>query len=427
MILWHRGKATVNRLTGNAPPKTRRTRESTFRLPYEIVEMITAHLTSDIATLKACSLTCRSWYALVLPRIHHTLLLGEEETKTHRDNLRQLSRLHKLGLAPLVKEILVKQGDWDENWLLPRTFKNHDLRCFSAFNNVHTLKIQRLDIRNFMPNIKRYFEQFSPTLRSIALFSPCYIQPQQLSYFLSLFPNLDDINITYFRPLIYQYFDGELVPFSAPKLRGDLTLRASSSIEIWLYLIAACGGLRFRYMELYRVGDCAHTLLEECAGTLETLKFHVADCQDLSPSSSNLNLSRLKVLRSLEVGDWIIPFQDADARRVIVEVFSTITSPVFSELVIVLRSDLFIRFLLDPMSFDVLRMMHKVRPFKLVFLLHIYSPPNGGEWMFERAFEPASKRGLFNFLDSPPVVRSAKIPVVGGKLGLDWVDRPLHY
>jgi len=446
MILWHRGKATVNRLTGNAPPKTRRTRESTFRLPYEIVEMITAHLTSDLATLKACSLTCRSWYALVLPRIHHTLLLGEEETKTHRDNLRQLSRLHKLGLAPLVKEILVKQGDWDENWLLPRTFKNHDLRYFSAFNNVHTLKIQRLDNRNFMPNIKRYFEQFSQSLRSIALFSPWYIQPQELSYFLSLFPNLDDINITCFRPLIYPYFDSDLVPFSAPKLRGDLTLRASSSIEIWSYLIAACGGLRFRYMELYRVGDCAHTLLEECAGTLETLKFHVADCQgpylvqrgfidglklartsDLSSSSSNLNLSRLKVLRSLEVGDWNIPFQDADACRVIMDVFSTIKSPVFSELVVVLRSDLFTRFLLDPMSFDVLRTMYKVRPFKLVFLLHIYSPPNGGEWMFERAFAPAFKRGLFNFLDSPPVVRSAKIPIVGGKLGLDWVDRPIHY
>ena len=79
------------------------------------------------------------------------------------------------------------------------------------------------------------------------------------------------------------------------------------------------------------------------------------------------------------------------------------------------------------MSFEVLRMMHKVRPFKLVFLLHIYSPLNGVEWMFERAFEPVSRRGFFNFLDSSPVVRSAKMPIVGGKLGLDWVDRPLHY
>lgn len=281
MIIWHRGKATVNRVLRNAPPKIRRTGESTFRLPYEIVEAITAHLTFDfdLATLKACSLTCRSWYALVLPYIHHTLFLGEEECKIPRDNLRQLSRLHKLGLAPFVREILVKQGDWDENWFIPRTFKNHDFRCFSAFNNIQVLKIQRLDIRNFMPHIKSYFEQFSPTLRSIALFSPSYIPPQQLSYFLSLFPNLDDINITYFRPLVYPYSDDELVPFSAPKLRGDLTLRASCSVEIWLYLIAASGGLRFRYMELYRVGDCAHMLLEECAGTLETLKFHMSDYQ----------------------------------------------------------------------------------------------------------------------------------------------------
>ena len=279
MIIWHRGKAAVSHLLGNAPQKIPKVRESTFRLPYETVEIITAHLTSDLATLKACSLTCRSWYALVLPHLHRTLLLGGEESKTHRANLRQLSKLYKLGLTPLVKEILVKQGDWDENWFQPHTFRTRDLRYFSAFNNVHTLKIQRLDIRSFLPHIKRYFEQFAPTLRSIALFSPSYILPQQLSYFLSLFPNLDDINISYFRPLIYPHSDSELVPFSAPKLRGDLTLRSATSIEVWLYLIAACGGLRFRYMELYRVGDCAHILLEECAGTLETLKFHLIDGQ----------------------------------------------------------------------------------------------------------------------------------------------------
>ena len=201
--------------------------------------------------------------------------------------------------------------------------------------------------------------------------------------------------------------------------------------------------------ETYRVGDSAHILLEEChAGTLETLKFYLTDCQgqgsvqrgfmngtkltherQLSPSHLvlNLNLSRLRVLRSLEVGDWGVPFRGTDTRRVMVEVFSTITSPAFSELVIVLRSDRFLRLLLDLTSFEVLRMVHRIRPFKLVFLLYIYHLPHGDERVFERALETASAGGHFNFLDSPPAVRSAKIPVVGGKLGLEWTDRPLHW
>lgn len=313
----------------------------------------------------------------------------------------------------------------DADWFLPCAFRNHDLRCFSTFSNVQSLKIQRLNLNHFMPDIKRYFEQFLPTLRSITLYSPYCTAPQQLSHFLSLFPNLDDINITYFRPSNHHNTHQELVPFSAPKLRGDLTLDTSRSIEIWLYLIVACGGLRFRNMELFRVGDCVLTLLEECAGTLETLKFYLTDYQALPPSS-HLNLSRLKVLRFLEVGDWGIPFQDTDARRVIMETFLTITSPVFSELVIALRSDRFLRLLLDPISFEVLRMMHQIRPFKLVFLLYIYHP-QGGERVFERALEAASAEGLLNFLDSPPVFRFAKNPLAGRMLGLDWMDRPLRY
>ena len=279
MMIWYRGKAAVSRLLNNAPPKIPRTCESTFRLPYEIVEMITAHLTSDLATLKACLLTCRSWYALALPHIHSTLLLGETKGVTLRGNLRPLSKLYKLGLTPLVKEVLVRQGYSNANWFLPCTFKNHDLRHFSAFSSVQSLKIQRLDLSHFMPCIKYYFEQFSPTLRSITLISPYCSAPQQLPHFLSLFPNLDDINIAYFRPPNNSDPHQELIPFSAPKLRGDLTISASRSIEIWLYLIAACGGLRFRYMGLYRVGDSAPILLEECAGTLETLKFYLTDCQ----------------------------------------------------------------------------------------------------------------------------------------------------
>jgi hypothetical protein len=59
-IVWRRGKANINRLLGNAPSETRTAHKSTCRLPYEVVEMIIAHIARDLDTLKACSLTCRS-------------------------------------------------------------------------------------------------------------------------------------------------------------------------------------------------------------------------------------------------------------------------------------------------------------------------------------------------------------------------------
>ena len=49
MMIWHRGKAAVSHLLNNVPPKIPRT---CFCLPYDIVEMITTRLTSNLAALK---------------------------------------------------------------------------------------------------------------------------------------------------------------------------------------------------------------------------------------------------------------------------------------------------------------------------------------------------------------------------------------
>ena len=70
--------------------------------------------------------------------------------------------------------------------------------------------------------------------------------------------------------------DRELVPFSIPRLRGGLMLREFDSVETWTSLITSCGGLRFRYMDLWKVGGCASVLFEACAETLETLGLYAA-------------------------------------------------------------------------------------------------------------------------------------------------------
>ena len=141
------------------------------------------------------------WYIAAVPHLHHTLTLGkkprfvvyERKRPSIRGDLEPLSRLHELGLAPLVKEVRAEQ--WGGNrWFVPQAFSSRDLGYFSALTNVRTLRIQRMEIHRFVLDIEHYFGQLSPRLRSIKLFYP-RCTPLQLSHFLSFFPSLDDIEI----------------------------------------------------------------------------------------------------------------------------------------------------------------------------------------------------------------------------------------
>jgi len=107
------------------------------------------------------------------------------------------------------------------------------------------------------------------------------------------------------------------------------------------------------------------------------------------------------------------------------DVFSTITSPVFSELVIVLEryeidgllSDVELFELLD----ETLGRMNEVRPFTLVFLVKAeesYCRQTDVLERLEDAIILATATGLFNFLDSQPVVRITGLPTP------EWEPQP---
>ena len=82
------------------------------------------------------------------------------------------------------------------------------------------------------------------------------------------------------------------------------------------------------------------------------------------------------------------------------EVFSTITSPVFSELGLLIWDDEAVRLLSEVMLFETLHAMNKVRPFKLVFLLM-----GVALWESAGTLDLAIERGFFDFFDSPPTIR----------------------
>jgi len=165
-------------------------------------------------------------------------------------------------------------------------------RHFSALENVHTLKLENVEIHRFMPDAIRYFGHFSLTLRSIALYDP-YCNPRQLSHFLSLFPNLDgiEIRLAYAHTYDLAIPNTVLVPYSAPKPRGRLVLSGFSWVETWTHLIASCD-LRFRHMDLGG-GPCRVHLVSSSAsvylriradGEQEMPIYHVSRSSDLSKS-----------------------------------------------------------------------------------------------------------------------------------------------
>ena len=113
-----------------------------------------------------------------------------------------------------------------------------------------------------------------------------------------------------------------------------------------------------------------------------------------------LDLSELKVLRSLQLDIWVADWHRAP------ELLSTITSPVSSELVIALTSC----HLPFPVTFfSALRWMNEVRHFKLVFLLLAADPyVCYGRQELAEALDSVTAKGLLDFLDSPPTIRVAR-------------------
>jgi len=110
---------------------------------------------------------------------------------------RPLLELGTLGLLPLVKKFQVNVGFYDIDMFSPERFNWRTLRQFSALTNVRELVIDYLGISSFMPNIRRYFGHFSPTIRSsLALRKPKGSR-QQVIFIIGLFRHLEDLKLLY--------------------------------------------------------------------------------------------------------------------------------------------------------------------------------------------------------------------------------------
>ena len=398
-------------------------RRQTVNLPQDVLEIIIANLSDDIRSLKAVSTTCYSWYLAAVPHLHHALVLGGRDSEKAHTELKPLTKLHGMDLLPFVKKLWI-QTAYIEPWLSPRKFDRKTLRSFAALTNVQQLRIERLDLSKFMSGVERYFGHFAPALRSIALILLFGTQ-RQLSHFLALFPNLDDIEIVFYSSAKHDITTKPgpevAVPFPVPSLRGQLKFAHFWSETAIEGMITSFGGLRFRYMDLRDVKG-ARLLLEACADTLETVRIDLTFTKSAEPALHDptlterpgasggmlkeFNLSRLHSLRSLEV--TTASMSEIHTSCLFRDIASTITSPVFSEVILVFRYlDLNHPYpiLFYPLLFDALRHTYSKRRFRMVFCLEVVEKDIcAGMQMMRERLEWETIHGRLDFLASPPTL-----------------------
>ena len=230
--------------------------------------MIIAHLIYDRRSLGACSFASRSWYSTAVPHLHRTLAAQTGYWANGKIKWPKPLRItSQFGFLPFVTRVSLSPGLDDK--FSAKLFSARTRREFSALTNVQELSIKHLDIPSFIPRIREYFRQFSPTLRSLTL-TIAKGTGRQVAYFIGLFPPLEDVDLDMiprylwedrvielaevFQLLSRGYFRGNqeddmrLNPFSVPSPQGRLTV--PSGDDIAKGMTDLFGELRFRHMYL---------------------------------------------------------------------------------------------------------------------------------------------------------------------------------
>ena len=126
------------------------------KLPQELVELIIAYFIHNTRALRACSLTCRSWYIAAVPHLHHTLTIDTSALRYRNKYLwpKPLQNSYYLGLLPIVKRLRIRAYF---EFFTPKELNGYTLRFFSALTNLQELGIDHLQVSSFMPYIRWYF------------------------------------------------------------------------------------------------------------------------------------------------------------------------------------------------------------------------------------------------------------------------------
>ena len=328
------------------------------RLPQELVDQILGYLLDDLNALAACSLTCKPLFGATRPLIHQRVHLVSRPTwrlypkpkeplfslrKRGPEAFERLIDADRLGILRYTRYLTINMGDGTFN---PENMQKYH-PYLRSITNLQSLTLVPFRIHPFIPVFNECFGTFTSALRLLDIRN-AYTTGRQLPYIISQFPLLEDLTIM--APIEDDAQPGHrhLVPAitHSPPLRGKLILGQVYSSELSDGLVALPGGLNCRSLEFFRCGD-SQVVLEACGHSVTSISYmwcvwnsdgeqillfaYISQCNCWTLVTP-LDLKRSAVLERFEF--TVEMYSISRVHEWIQQTLQTITSPLFSELVI---------------------------------------------------------------------------------------------
>jgi len=262
-------------------------------LPPELIDRILKSLRDDPRSLIAASLVSKAWTswsqaylfesAHLMPRNLHRwqwLQDAPQGVNSPTSHTRTLT-LEEYRLSP---------------WINPQ-YLYFSLSSLASFRDVRSLSLLQWNATLFNgASPEPYFGHFGKSLRALSL-RFCTLDPANLFGFLSLLPNVQDLEIAYLYPHHATLDTIPDVPKVTPSFCGTLSLADLSSGHLTLKALAALP-LHFTTIRIrgctFNEPDAYQLLLTSCRETLISLRFEksyrgVLECFRGSPTLSSLS------------------------------------------------------------------------------------------------------------------------------------------
>ena len=265
----------MGRLFQRVPPSSTRstlrfTLPAEMSLPPELINRILGHLGDDSESLRAMALVSKDWAGWCQAHLFNSVHLKPPTLKGWLENISP-----EVGGPASHTRTLTLEEYRLIPWINPQylDFPLSNLASFSGVKSLSLIQWNAILFRGASP--EPYFGHFGKALRAVGL-RFCTFDPATLFDFLSLLPNVDDLEIAH--PHTHSEVSNTIpdVPEVTPGFRGTLSLADLSSGPLVLKALARLplhfSTIRIKGCPFYEP-DGYQLLLTSCRDTLVTLRF----------------------------------------------------------------------------------------------------------------------------------------------------------
>ncbi|KAF9779609.1 hypothetical protein BJ322DRAFT_1214207 [Thelephora terrestris] len=240
-------------------------------LPPELIRQILDHLSDDVESLRAMALVSKAWASWCRAHLFKSVHLRPNTAEAWFKNVS-----HEVDGPASHTRALTLEDRSGVRWINPQcSYLPH----LASFSNVRSLSFRHWDATRFnAASLEPHFGHFGKSLRAVRL-RFCKFGPAGFFDFLSLLPNVDDLEIgdVYEHPERPDTVPD--IPGATPNFHGTLSL--GDLYSPWLSEALAMLPLRFSTIEINNRGiyaqDVYQPLFTSCRDTLVTLRLAVTD------------------------------------------------------------------------------------------------------------------------------------------------------